>query len=120
MRYLLTILLCTVTFFACKKKDNGFPHQGQWEGTYSGVDNGTWKGDISSEGIFTGTASSSLAPTFSFNVTGTVTDAGAISASFNLLSYSVNFTGQISSNTVSGTWVADSVGIGGIWTGQRK
>jgi len=121
MKNILTLILCTLLFTACKKdKNDAFAYYGHWEGTYSGVLNGTWKGDVAQDGKFTGTASSDMVPGIGINIDGTVSNSGYLTASFGLMGYSVNFQGQFNGNNVSGTWIADSVNMGGIWSGQRK
>lgn len=121
MKNILALILCTLLFTACKKdKKDAFAYYGHWEGTYTGIDNGTWKGDVAQDGTFAGIASSNMAPGFGFNINGTVSNTGHLTASFSLMGYSVNFLGQFNGNNVSGTWVADSVNMGGIWSGQRK
>jgi hypothetical protein len=121
MRTLLLATIASLSLFACKKdKDSGFAYKGHWEGTYTGFDNGTWKADITEDGKFQGTAASNLAPTFPFNVTGTVSNNGAITATYSNPILTANFNGQITGNSASGTWASDTGSIGGAWSGGRK
>lgn len=122
-KILSALLLLTLTMvFACKDKDKGyvFPYTGHWAGTYSGIDNGTWNADITYDGVFSGTANSTLYPSYSLNITGTVDNQGKITAGYNYLNYSASFNGQISGTNVSGTWIIDSVNVGGTWTGTKQ
>lgn len=115
-------LLSVITVFSCKDKDDEyvFPYTGTWAGTYTGTDNGKWQAAITSDGNFSGTATSNLAPNFPFNITGTVSNTGKLSAQYNYLSITASFDGQITGTNASGTWSADTMNVGGTWTGSRQ
>lgn len=122
-KILSAVLLLSVVFvFACKKKDKGyvFPHTGNWAGTYTGTDNGKWQAAITNDGNFSGTATSNFLPDYPFNITGTVSNTGKISAQYNYLNITASFEGQITGTDASGTWSADTLNAGGTWTGSRQ
>lgn len=117
----LVAIAMLIFAFSCKKSDDkSFAYSGHWTGTYTGTDAGTWQADITDDGKFTGTAASNLAPTYPFAITGTVSDSGHIEATYSLSGITANFMGQITGNNASGTWAADSLSVGGTWSGVRK
>jgi len=121
MKHLVAILfLCVAVITSCKKDDDGFPYQGNWKGTYTGADNGTWNATVGNDGKFTGTATSAMAPNFPFAITGTVSNDGKLSATYGYLNYTATFKGQLTGESASGTWAVDSAGIAGTWTGTRQ
>ena len=91
-----------------------------YQGTYSGDDNGTWKSTISTDGKFTGTATSNLAPNYPFTINGTVSNTGVIEAKYSYLSYTASFKGQITGSEASGTWKTDTLNLGGTWSGKKQ
>ena len=123
-RILSTFFLLTIIaiLFSCNGKDDEyvFPYTGAWAGTYSGMDKGTWQADITTDGKFTGTAASNLAPDFPLNINGTVSNTGVIEASYTYIGVTASFMGQITGDEVVGTWSADTLNIGGTWEGSKQ
>ncbi len=122
MKKLTASLLVIISLFACNSKDEEyvFPYTGNYQGTYSGDDNGTWKSTISTDGKFTGTATSNLAPNYPFTINGTVSNTGVIEAKYSYLSYTASFKGQITGSEASGTWKTDTLNLGGTWSGKKQ
>ncbi|HTN46111.1 MAG TPA: hypothetical protein VL098_07145 [Flavipsychrobacter sp.] len=116
------LLLMLVTVVACKKDDkkDSFPYKGDWSGTYSGLVSGNWDGNISESGVFTGTGTNNLIPGQSFTITGTVSKSGVVEADYTYLTLNVSFDGQIQGDNITGTWMADTLGLTGTWAGARK
>ena len=93
MKKLLLLLLCVPLLFSCReKKDNekekskiNFSEiSGEWEGTYTGDDRGTFKGQISNNGSISGNTS------LGYIIDGIVNEDGDIKMSF----------GEVSSGTI--------------------
>lgn len=116
------LLLMLVTVVACKKDDkkDTFPYDGNWAGTYSGLVSGNWDGNISESGVFTGTGTNSLLPGQTITITGTVSKSGVVDANYTYLTLNVSFDGQIQGDNITGTWMADTLGLTGTWAGARK
>ena len=123
MKKLLLILLCLpILFTTCKKEEKDNPNSpfiGYWSGTYSGDDvSGFWNGTISSNGEINGEASSVDLPE-GVDLNGTVTNSGDFTAIIGTGSLGINFIGQLSGNSGSGTWSSSTNGWTGTWEGHN-
>jgi hypothetical protein len=123
MKKLLLILLCLPLLFnSCKKEEEDNPNSpfiGYWSGTYSGDDaSGFWNGTISSNGEINGEASSVDLPE-GVDLSGTVTNSGDFTAIIGTGSLGINFIGQLSGNSGSGTWSSSTSGWTGTWEGHN-
>ena len=125
MKKLLLILLCLPLLFnACKKEEGennpDSPFVGYWSGTYSGDDaSGFWNGTISSNGEINGGASSVDLPDEGFDLNGTVTNSGDFTAIMGTGLLGINFIGQLSGNSGSGTWSSSADSSIGTWEGHN-
>ena len=92
--------------------------QGEWSGTFSGDDNGTWSAGINSNGDVSGTAySTTFADNYSLE--GSVSSSGQFQATFGTSSAGGEFTGQLNGNSGSGTWVNTGAMMNGSWSGSK-
>lgn len=98
---------------------------GNWSGTYTGTESGTWQAVIQTNGQVSATAQSPTVGTV--NLGGTVAPAGSatlqgsgsgIGGPFTI-TWTGTFRMQISAAVGSGTWVSSS-GFNGTWSGQRQ
>ena len=97
-----------------------FPHQGKWSGTYSGQkDHGTFTINVSSAGDVTGT-STSIVFQENFDVKGKVSESGSFSAIAGTAESGAKFTGQMEGASATGTWVNNSAGMNGAWSGNKN
>ena len=97
---------------------NGSDYQGNWSGTFSGDDNGTWTATINSVGEVNGIA---LSTTFSdtYTLEGSVSASGQFQATFGTSSAGGLFTGQLNATSGSGTWVNEAAMMSGSWSGAK-
>jgi len=120
----LTIVF-SVIILSCSSNDDDnknqtFPFQGKWSGTYSGAkDHGTFKMDVSSKGIITGTSSSAVFNE-NYSVDGSVSESGSFTAIAGSATSGATFTGQMNGNSVNGTWVNNSAAMNGVWSGNKN
>ena len=92
--------------------------QGEWSGTFSGDDNGTWTAGINPNGDVSGTAySTTFADNYSLE--GSVSSSGQFQATFGTSSVGGEFTGQLNGNSGSGTWVNTGAMMNGSWSGSK-
>jgi len=123
MNKLIYIFLLGALILSCDKDDpidvNPFDqYQGNWGGSYTGGDNGTWMAAIDTEGNVSGSASSNV-----FNQTyileGTVSETGVFTATVGTATSGAIFTGNIDGNNVTGTWSNSSAMLSGEWRGTK-
>lgn len=119
-------IISTSIIFSCSNSndDNAtptvFPHQGKWSGTYSGQkDHGTFKINVSSTGEVTGTTTSVVFQE-NFDVKGKVSESGSFSAIAGTAESGAKFTGQMEGTSATGTWVNNSAGMSGAWSGNKN
>ena len=120
----LLLLTLAFTLFACSGGDDdnnsttNSVFQGEWSGTFSGDDNGTWTGTVDENGNLIGVAISTT-----FNVTytasGTFSSDGNISITVGSVDTGALFEGQATSNTAIGTWVNTGAMMNGSWSGSK-
>ena len=121
----LIYLFLAVTIVACSgggdddtNNTTNSEFQGEWSGTFSGDDNGTWTAGISSNGDVSGTAySTTFADNYSLE--GSVSSSGQFQATFGTSSVGGEFIGQLNGNSGSGTWVNTGAMMNGSWSGSK-
>jgi hypothetical protein len=117
----LLIAFVAFVFSGCKKDDSSiyqYPHM--WSGTYTGTgDHGTWLVTVELTGEVSGHAFSDVFYEI-YELTGTINSNGELYATFGTTSLGGSFTGQMSGDTMSGTWVNDYLGMSGTWTGSKE
>ncbi len=120
MKRLILPALFLFLLVSCKK-DNPFEkYQGNWIGTYSGDDTGTWNVTIDGNGNIQGRAVSDSLPNYPFNLTGTLSENGNFEAQAPVFFGTVGFEGQLTASSATGNWFNISAGLQGMWTGEKK
>ncbi|NQX84851.1 MAG: hypothetical protein HRT67_02920 [Flavobacteriaceae bacterium] len=92
---------------------------GNWSGTFSGEDTGTWNINVSESGEVTGTGFST---TFQENYIfeGSVNLDGQLNATVGTSSTGATFVGVLNTNgTGSGTWNNSDADLSGNWEGNK-
>ena len=128
--FTLTIAVSTL-LFSCKKEEapvqntnnnnnNTNAYAGNWEGTFSGDDNGTWTVVIDSKGDLSGSLNSANAPGNPFAIEGKISSTGVFDAYAVVMGDSVDFDGQANDSLAAGTWSNVPQGVSGTWTGSKK
>lgn len=120
----LLLLTLAFTLFACSGGDDlnnsatNSVFQGEWSGTFSGDDNGTWTGTVDENGNIIGVA---ISTTFNdtYTASGTFSSDGNVSITVGSVDTGALFEGQATSNTVTGTWVNSGAMMNGIWSGSK-
>lgn len=92
---------------------------GNWSGTFSGGDTGTWDITVSKSGAVTGTGfSTTFQENYTFN--GNVNLDGQLNATFGTSSTGATFIGVLNTNsTGSGTWNNSDADLSGTWKGNK-
>jgi hypothetical protein len=117
------ILTLIVFFASCKKEETVIAKapifQGDYVGTYTGADFGTWNFSLDSDKNISGIGSSTKYNN-TFSGTGTCDNLGNIT--FGSVSSGSTFTGIINSLTynVTGTWANTSLNSTGVFSGFKK
>ena len=127
LKFSLILLTISTFLFACSDDDDNNDNnvnvfeqfQGNWEGTYSGGDNGTWTATIDDAGVVSGSASS-ITLSQNYDLNGTVSESGIFTATVGTATSGATFTGQITDYTVSGTWINEGASLGGSWEGTAQ
>ena len=119
-KLLYTFLAVSIIFLACKKEEENpsSPFVGYWSGNYSGDYDGQWDANISSAGEINGGAYSVDLPE-GVDLNGTVTNSGDFTAIIGTGSLGINFIGQLSGNSGSGTWSSSTDSSIGTWVGYN-
>lgn len=120
---LFTIISFSIFLCSCSKNDSetssNSSYEGRWSGRFTGTqDNGTWTASVSTSGVVTGTAVSNVFG--SSSLAGTVNNQGDFTATVGVSSDGARFTGKLTGNSGSGTWVNTSAGMNGAWTGTKQ
>jgi hypothetical protein len=99
---------------------HAFTLNGDYYGTYTGSDNGTFFVHLDSGGHASGSGQSSM-HSVSFNISGNVTKDGIVQMSGSGIAGNARFEGQlkISTGTISGSWSAGVIGSG-TFSGQHE
>ena len=121
MKKLLLLTFVFILFTSCGGDDDNTTNsvfQGEWSGTFSGDDNGTWTASINSNGAVDGAAYST---TFSdnYSLEGSVSSSGQFQATFGTSSVGGVFTGLLNGNSAIGTWVNTGAMMNGSWSGSK-
>ena len=123
---LLTLVLFTSIIVSCSSDDDGSSQTlsaeivGDWSGSFSGGDSGTWNITVSQSGTVTG---SGFSTTFQENYTfeGNVDFDGQLNATVGTSSTGAIFTGLLSTDgTGVGTWTNTDEGLNGSWEGNKQ
>lgn len=122
--YLFVSVLAFWIVASCNGDDNGglgsgnvLAYAGQWSGTYSGGDSGTFSVTISNSGGVSGTGYSTI-HNVNFVLNGAVNSDGSFNAGD--VSTGAAFNGMIEEDAVSGNWTNANLGISGTFVGQRE
>ena len=120
----ITLLFLTTLLVSCSSdnSDDNNPQElvfaGEWSGTFSGDDSGTWNATIGTSGTVNGEAFSSAAQQI-FPLTGTITNEGEFRATAGTAENGATFSGTFTVDSSSGTWENAANQISGTWTGSR-
>ena len=121
---LLVSVLAFWVVISCSGDDNGgsdsgnvSAYAGQWNGTYSGGDSGTFSVTISNSGGVSGIGYSAI-HNVNFVLNGAVNSDGSFNAGD--VSTGAAFNGMIEEDAVSGNWTNANLGISGTFVGQRE
>lgn len=127
LKFSVILLTVGIFLFSCSNDDDNSNNvnnvfeqfQGNWEGTYTGGDSGDWTATIDDEGVVSGSATST---TFSqtYELNGTVSESGVFTATVGTATSGATFTGQISDDNVSGTWINEGASMSGNWQGTAQ
>ena len=115
------IPLLFVCLVACSSDSDPIepvPFQGNWSGTFTGGDNGSWSITVSPDGSVMGQAFSNNAQAF-LDVSGDVSISGEFRATAGSAENGATFEGSFLETTSSGTWENAAEQISGNWTGSR-
>ena len=119
----LPILILTILITSCSSDDDNSSSsifEGNWSGQYTGNDdNGNWTVNINSDGIVSGTATSTVFSE-SYDINGTTSENGTLTATLGTTSAGGEFIGQLNGNSGNGTWTNTSVNYNGNWTGSKQ
>ncbi|HCS19311.1 MAG TPA: hypothetical protein DIW47_01910 [Bacteroidetes bacterium] len=122
----MTLLVMTAA--SCSNEETPTPtptpdnkYMGEWEGVFSGGDNGTWDISVDKEGKFTGEIHSGNSGN-SYPFTGSFDADGKIATEIDVNGVILDFDGSGSADgkTASGTWGNSGAGISGVWSGAKK
>ncbi|AEV33703.1 hypothetical protein Oweho_2740 [Owenweeksia hongkongensis DSM 17368] len=116
---ILALFTVSTLLFSCKKSEYK-EYEGNWSGTYTGDDTGSWTINIDDEGKAEGTAVSDSVPFFTFSGEGEISKSGAVDATVELFGNRIRFVGQASGNSMSGTWNHIGEDFEGTWKGKKN
>jgi len=74
---------------------------------------------VSSTGVVTGTTTSIVFQD-TFDVSGNVNNSGQFSSVAGGATSGATFTGQMNGNSANGTWINNSAGMNGTWSGNKN
>ena len=117
------ILFSFLAFIACSNDNNEETQEvifaGEWSGTFSGGDSGTWEIAVNNFGNVSGNVFSNNLQDFLI-VEGTVDTSGEFRATAGSAENGATFTGSFTENSSSGTWENTAANISGTWQGTRN
>ena len=117
--YLILILLSFSIYSCSKSDDNSSDLAGNWSGTFTGDEIGTWTATISESGIVIGKVKvTNFAIESELN--GNVSSGGKFTATVGTTSLGYKFDGQLNGSTGSGTWENSNKTHVGSWSGIKK
>ena len=107
------------TIFGISSSNTGIAQfVGYWSGTYSGDERGTWSCTVDTSGVVSGTT---FAPDGDYDLVGTVTTEGSMTATAGNVATGASFDGQMTpAGTVDGTWDNPWYRMDGTFTGNRR
>lgn len=127
----LLILISLVGAGCSESKDDSAPtqeqneetppsYEGNWEGTFSGDDSGTWEMVVDENGDFEGFLFSDNSQS-NYPLEGSIDKDGVFSAVIHIGTTLLDFSGQGTDGTsASGNWSNPDQLIKGSWTGTKK
>ncbi|MFS4446917.1 hypothetical protein [Maribacter sp. 2307UL18-2] len=95
------------------------PFAGEWSGTFSGGDSGTWSITISNSGSVSGEVFSANLQGF-LDINGKVDTSGDFRATAGSAANGATYTGTFTENSGSGEWENSADQISGTWEGNRN
>ncbi len=116
MKKILFFAMLVLASSSCKKSESN-PFVGNWAGTFTGNDNGTWSVTVNDNGTVSGSGRSTVANS-TFTISGRINNAGNLLATFGTSSLDGTFNGSMSGTTASGTWANGN--YQGPWTGTKQ
>ena len=120
----ITLFFLTTLLISCSSDDDNDDQQqlifaGEWSGTFSGGDSGTWNATVGETGTVSGEAFSNNAQQ-SFPLTGTIDTDGAFRATVGTAENGATFSGTFTEDSSSGTWENTAAQVSGTWMGTRN
>ncbi|WP_127137074.1 hypothetical protein [Flagellimonas oceanensis] len=115
-------ILVLIVGISCSNNDDGdsrpIDFAGNWSGTFTGGDNGTWNAIIDASGTVEGEAySNNLQQSLPLN--GSVDTSGDFRATVGTATNGATFEGAFASDQGSGTWENSTDQVSGTWTGSK-
>lgn len=120
----LTLLFLTLTW-GCAQDDNAVPvltekFTGEWSGSFSGTEKGSWTAVMEPTGVLSGTIQSENS-TNTYTLKGMVTADGSLKATYALSGQTIgSFKGELTKSIGSGIWKSADEVSEGIWIGNKK
>ncbi len=119
-KIILTLFAVSMILISCKKESEYKDYEGNWSGTYTGDDTGTWNVNIDDEGKVTGSAVSDSLPFFTLTGEGEISKDGELNTTISNFGISIVFKGQAKDNSISGTWSYVGQDFSGTWSGKKN
>lgn len=116
------VVLLILAITACSDDDSNpaaVPFAGEWSGTFSGGDSGTWAISIDPNGTVAGEVFSNNLQGF-LDVNGTIDTSGDFRATAGSAENGATYTGVFTTNSSSGQWENTADSISGTWEGSRN
>lgn len=98
-------------------------YKGDWQGTFSGGDSGTWEATVNDKGSIVGKVKSNALPLTNFTLEGKVSEDGNVSINYIYVGSKIGeFTGIMTSSSSNGNWFSNSSAGNwkGTWSGTKK
>ncbi|MBA5792132.1 hypothetical protein H1R17_04395 [Flavobacterium sp. xlx-214] len=129
-KHFLTICILsalTFGFVSCDSKDDDTKQEntinnfvGNWSGTFSGEDAGTWSMKVQETGKVTGTLKYS-SDNVELDLQGRVSENGTVTATTHYGTMDIGiFNGTMKANTASGIWTDTDADTEGTWKGTKN
>ena len=120
MKRSLLLALLLIFSISCSEDEEPYAdYEGNWSGSYSGADTGSWSVVVNEKGKVSGTATSDSLPEFPFSFSGTVSTSGNFNAQVPLFQDTIVYTGQLKGKSASGTWSGQDSSFVGTWQGTK-
>jgi len=116
----LILIIIGISAIACSSDDDYVSeYQGIWSGRYTGnEDEGKWELTVDTKGNITGILTSDVIVQ-TFQLGGKVKKDGKLNLAIGNVSSGASFSGEMSGELASGTWVIESENLSGEWSGSR-